>query len=39
VVVADREFVDGEIMWWVNAQGMGFVIPGKSNMEVTREAR
>ena len=38
-VVADREFVDGEIMWWVKAQGMGFVIPGKSNMDVTREAR
>jgi len=38
-VVADREFVDGEIMWWVNVQGMGFVIPGKSNMDVTREAR
>lgn len=38
-VVADREFVDGEIMWWVNEQGMGFVIPGKSNMDVTCEAR
>ena len=38
-VVADREFVDGEIMWWVEAQGMGFVIPGKTNMDVTREAR
>ena len=38
-VVADREFVDGEIMWWVDGEGMGFVIPGKSNMDVTREAR
>jgi hypothetical protein len=38
-VVADREFVDGEIMWWVEQQGMGFVIPGKSGMDVTREAR
>ena len=37
--VADREFVDGEIMWWMDGQGMGFVIPGKSNMDVTREAR
>jgi len=26
-------------MWWVKAQGMGFVIPGKSNMDVTQEAR
>jgi hypothetical protein len=38
-VVADREFVDGEIMWWVHAWGRGFVIPGKTNMDVTREAR
>jgi hypothetical protein len=38
-VVADREFVDGEIMWWVRQEGLGFVIPGKSNMDVTREAR
>jgi len=38
-VVADREFVDGEIMWWVDSEGMGFVIPGKTNMDVTQEAR
>lgn len=38
-VVADREFVDGEIMWWVDSECMGFVIPGKTNMDVTREAR
>lgn len=38
-IVADREFVDGEIMWWVQEQGMGFVIPGKNRMDVVKEAR
>jgi len=38
-IVADREFTDGEIMWWVREQGMGFVIPGKTNMDVVNEAR
>jgi hypothetical protein len=38
-VVADREFVDGEIMWWVDSEDMAFVIPGKTNMDVTHEAR
>jgi hypothetical protein len=38
-IVADREFVDGEIMWWVQEQGMGFVMPGKNRMDVVNEAR
>jgi hypothetical protein len=34
----DRGFWDGQDLWWV-AQEVPFFIPGKSDLEITREAR
>jgi hypothetical protein len=38
-VVFDRGFLDGPTRWWLNQQGLRFVVPAKTNMAVTAEAR
>ena len=38
-VVFDRGFLDGVDLWWLDRQGMTFVVPAKDNMAVTADAR
>jgi Transposase DDE domain len=38
-VVFDRGFLDGTDLWWLDQQGMSFVVPAKTNMAVTADAR
>ena len=38
-LVVDRAFLDGKSLYEIDRQGIGFVIPLKSNMEATRDAR
>ncbi len=35
----DQGFVDGTDLWWLDQQGLCFVVPAKANMAVTAEAR
>ena len=37
-VLVDRGFIDGETMWWLDQQGISFVVPAKSNMLVYKGA-
>jgi hypothetical protein len=34
----DRGFMDGQLMWWLNSQGIFFYIPAKKNMAVYADA-
>jgi hypothetical protein len=38
-VVFDKGFLDGTDVWWLDQQGLGFVVPAKANMAVTADAR
>jgi hypothetical protein len=38
-VVFDRGFWDGTDLWWLDQQGLTFVVPAKSKMAVTADAR
>lgn len=38
-VVFDRGFLDGADLWWLDQQGITFVVPAKENMAVTVDAR
>jgi hypothetical protein len=38
-VVFDRGFLDGTDLWWLDQQGLGFVVPATTNMAVTADAR
>jgi hypothetical protein len=38
-VVFDKGFLDGTDLWWLNQQGLLFVVPAKANMAVTADAR
>lgn len=38
-IVIDRGYLDGEDLWQVHAQGVRFVIMGKSTMAVTQDAQ
>jgi Transposase DDE domain len=38
-VVFDRGFLDGTDLWWLDQQGLCFVVPAKANMAVTADAR
>lgn len=38
-VVFDRGFLDGADLWWLDQQGIGFVVPAKEGMGVTDDAR
>ena len=38
-VVFDKGFLDGTDLWWLDQQGLRFVVPAKANMAVTVEAR
>jgi hypothetical protein len=38
-VVFDKGFWDGTTLWWLDQQGIRFVVPAKANMAVTVEAR
>ena len=38
-VVFDKGFVDGTTLWWLDQQGLHFVVPAKTNMAVTADAR
>lgn len=38
-VVFDRGFLDGADLWWLDQQGLGFVVPAKEGMAVTDDAR
>jgi len=38
-VVFDKGFLDGTDLWWLDQQGILFVVPAKANMAVTAEAR
>jgi hypothetical protein len=38
-VVFDKGFLDGTTLWWLDQQGMHFVVPAKTNMAVTADAR
>jgi len=38
-VVTDREQLDGEDLWWLEERGIRFIVPGKTNMDVVRDAR
>lgn len=35
----DRAHLDGEALWWLNEEGIEFVVPAKDNMAVTEDAR
>jgi Transposase DDE domain len=35
----DRGFLDGTTLWWLDQQGIRFVVPAKTNMAVTADAR
>jgi hypothetical protein len=38
-VVFDRGFLDGTDRWWLDQQGLSFVVPAKTHMAVTVDAR
>jgi Transposase DDE domain len=38
-VVFDKGFLDGTDLWWLDQQGLTFVVPAKSHMAVTADAR
>ena len=38
-IVFDRGFLDGTDLWWLDQQGILFVVPAKTNMAVTVDAR
>jgi hypothetical protein len=38
-IVFDKGFLDGTDLWWLDQQGLTFVVPAKSNMAVTADAR
>ena len=38
-VVFDKGFLDGTTLWWLDQQGIRFVVPAKTNMAVTADAR
>jgi len=38
-VVFDKGFLDGTDLWWLDQQGLTFVVPAKTNMAVTADAR
>jgi hypothetical protein len=37
-VVFDKGFLDGTTLWWLDQQGLYFVVPAKTNMAVTADA-
>lgn len=37
-VAIDRGFMDGELLWWIDSEGIIFYIPAKSNMHVYKDA-
>ncbi len=38
-VVFDQGFLDGSTLWWLDQQDIRFVVPAKTNMAVTADAR
>jgi hypothetical protein len=38
-MVFDKGFLDGTTLWWLDQQGIRFVVPAKTNMAVTADAR
>jgi Transposase DDE domain len=38
-VIFDKGFLDGSTLWWIDQQGITFVVPAKTNMAVTMDAR
>lgn len=38
-VMMDREYLAGAELWWLNKQGYLFVVPARSDMAVTQDAR
>ena len=38
-VIFDKGFLDGPTLWWLDQQGLIFVVPAKTNMAVTVDAR
>jgi Transposase DDE domain len=38
-VVFDKGFLDGTDLWWLDQQGLCFVVPAQANMAVTADAR
>lgn len=38
-VVFDKGFFDGTTLWWLDQHGIRFVVPAKTNMAVTADAR
>jgi Transposase DDE domain len=38
-VIFDKGFLDGSTLWWLDQQGITFVVPAKANMVVTADAR
>ena len=38
-VMMDREFLDGEELWWLDQRAYYFVVPARSDMAVTQDAR
>jgi hypothetical protein len=38
-VVFDRGFLDGTDLWWLDQQGLTCVVPAKTKMAVTADAR
>jgi hypothetical protein len=38
-VVFDKGFLDGSTLWWLDQQDIRFVVPAKTNMAVTADAR
>jgi hypothetical protein len=40
VLLVDRAFIDGSLLWWLGKKmGIRFVIPARSNMEVSQDIR
>ena len=40
VLLVDRGFIDGTLLWWLSKKmGIKFVIPARSNMEVSQDIR
>ena len=35
----DRGHLDGKALWWLNKEGIEYVVPAKGNMAVTKDAR
>ena len=38
-IVMDRGHLDGKSLWWLNKEGIEFVVPAKGNMDVAEDAR